>query len=114
MLAFIQTLTQDELFLMNRINVSALKRAVARVEDGQTFTNFKLFEYTSGSTHGILHEEVLPSGRILKDYIVSSEFLQFLVGASYLDLYFKLWSREINTGRRELFLCIKQVPENTD
>jgi hypothetical protein len=114
MLAFIKTLTQDELSIFKRINVSALNRAVTRVDGGQAFTNFKLFEYTSGTVNGIRQEELMPSGRNLSDYVWSPEFTQFLVGTSYTDLHFSVWSRELVKGRRELFLCIKQIEENSD
>jgi len=113
MLAFIQTLTQDELFVMNKINLAALNRAVARVEGGQEFTNFKLFDYISRTVGTILQEELLPSGRIMKDYVWSPEFTQFLVGTSYPELIFRVWSREAE-GRRELFLCIKHIEESSD
>ena len=113
MLGFIKNLTQDELSIFNRINVSALNRAVARVEGGQAFTNFKLFEYTSSTLNRIRQEELMPSGRNLSDYVWSPEFTQFLVGTSYPDLHFSVWSRPVN-GRRELFLCIKQIEESSD
>jgi len=113
MLGFIKNLTQDELSIFNRINVSALNRAVARVEGGQEFTNFKLFEYTSSTLNGIRQEELMPSGRNLSDYVWSPEFTQFLVGTSYPDLHFSVWSRPVD-GRRELFLCIKQIQESSD
>jgi hypothetical protein len=113
MLAFIKTLTRDELSIFNRINVAALNRAVARVEGGQEFTNFKLFEYTSGTVDGILQEELLPSRRTIHSFVWSPEFTQFLVGTAYPDLHFGVWSRA-NNGRRELFLCIRQIEENSD
>jgi hypothetical protein len=113
MLAFIRTLTQDEMSVMKKINLAALNRAVSRVEGGQEFTNFKLFEYTSGTVDGIRQEELMPSGRNLSDYVWSPEFTQFLVGTSYPDLVFKVWSRPTE-GRRELFLCMKRIQENSD
>jgi hypothetical protein len=113
MLAFIQTLTQDELSIFNRINVAALSRAVTRVEGGQEFANFKLFEYTSGTVNGVLQEELLPSRRTICNFVWCPEFTKFLVGTAYPNLHFGVWSRATN-GRRELFLCIKRIQENSD
>ena len=90
---------------MERVNLAALKVAIHRVRSGREFVNFKLFEYVSGVQEGVLHEELMPSGKTVNDLVRSQAFLEFLVGD--IELKTIVWSRvsEIQ-GNRELFIRI--------
>ena len=97
MLSNILNLSEDDLYVLSLINLYQLKLAMNRMIDREFF-NFRLFEYTSGNVNRIRYEGLLPSGRYISEYLRSTTLFHSDT------LVFKLWSREISPGKRELFL----------
>lgn len=97
MLSNLLNASEDDLYFLSLINLYQLKLAMNRMKHRE-FSNFRLFEYTSGTVNRIRYEGLLPSGRYISEYLRSTELFQSDM------LVFKLWSRECGPGKRELFL----------
>lgn len=104
MLSNILNLSEDDLYVLSLINLYKLKLAMNRMKHRE-FSNFRLFEYTSGTVNRTRYEGLLPSGRYISEYLRSTELFQSDT------LVFKLWSRECGPGKRELFLNMSAKPD---